>query len=276
MATKKFRIRGLTSLLTTFSFLISLISGIVLYFTPQGKVAHWVHWTFWGLDKDTWGAIHINSSLVFFFAAVYHTYLNWNVLLGYIRKKATGAFNLKTETLVALFLSVFIVVASLYDIQPFGTIMKWNEDIKDYWASKADSEPPIPHAEAMTVTEFCQKLNIPIQRFAKRAEEYGWDVKSNDDTIEEIARRSKIAPADIYKALQVVSSSGYGTGWGRKTLQQVCDELAKDPSVALEKLAAKGVKAQLDNSIRDISNGSNLKPIDIVNIISDGAVQVTH
>ena len=266
MANAKFNFRGFTSLLTTFSFLISLVSGIVLYFPPQGKVAHWVNWTFWGLDKDTWGAVHINSSLVFFIIVMWHIYYNWKLLIGYIKKRTQMALNLKTETLTALILSVFIVVASLYDIPPFGTIMKWNEDIKDFWAAKADSQPPIPHAEAMTVSEFCEKLNIPIERFENRAKQYGWDVKSRSDTIQEIAERSDMAPADIYKALQVTSGNG-GTGWGRKTLEQVCQELGKSPDTAIEELKSKNIVADKKAYIRDIAGEYRLRPVDIVNLI---------
>jgi len=276
MAKATFKFRGFTSLLSTFSFLISLVSGIVLYFTPQGKIAHWVHWTFWGLDKETWSALHINSSLIFFIIIIFHIYYNWKLLIGYIKKRAQMAFNLKAETLTALLISLFVIVASLYNIQPFGTIIKWNEDIKDYWAAKADAEPPIPHAEAMTVTEFCEKLNIPIERFENRAKQYNWKVLSNDDTIKDIAKRSNIAPSEIYKALQVASGTGNGSGWGRKTLQQVCQELGQDTQTALKKLKAKQIIAEENSYIRDIANDYQLRPIDVINIISDKKININH
>jgi len=53
MAIINFRWRGFTTLLTAFSFIISLVSGIVLYFTPQGKIANWTYRTFLGLNKYT-------------------------------------------------------------------------------------------------------------------------------------------------------------------------------------------------------------------------------
>ena len=97
----KFKFRGFVSLLTTATALISLFSGIVLYFTPQGKIAHWTNWTFWGLDKEIWGALHINSSLILFIVAIFHTYYNWGILIGYIKKKASMALNLKSELTVS-------------------------------------------------------------------------------------------------------------------------------------------------------------------------------
>lgn len=276
MSKVTFKFRGFTSLLSTFSFLISLVSGIILYFTPQGKIAHWVHWTFWGLDKETWSALHINSSLIFFIIVIFHIYYNWNLLIGYMKKRAKMALNLKAETLTALLISIFIIFASLYNIQPFGTIMKWNEDMKNFWAAKADAEPPIPHAESMTVSEFCEKLNIPIERFENRAKQNNWQILSNNDTIEDIAKRSHIAPAEIYKALQVASGSGNGSGWGRKTVQQVCQELGQDTQKAIAKLRAKQIIAKENSTIRDIANDNQLRPIDVINLMSDKKVQINH
>ena len=133
MPKTKFRFRGFTSLLMFFSFLISLISGIVLYFPPQGKIAHWTHWTFCGLDKEMWGALHINSSLIFFIIAVFHLYYNWKVIVRYVKKRAEMAFNLKYEFLFAVVISVYIIMATLLNIEPFKTVIKWNDDIAVYY-----------------------------------------------------------------------------------------------------------------------------------------------
>ena len=164
----KFKFRGFYSLLMFFSFLISLISGIVLYFPPQGKIAHWTHWTFWGLDKDMWGALHINSSLLFFIIAILHLYYNWKVLWRYIKKKAELGLNLKVELLISVIISIFIIAATIYNIEPLRTIIKWNDDIKNYWASQVEAQPPIPHAEDFTVVEFCEQFDISLQNFKQR------------------------------------------------------------------------------------------------------------
>jgi hypothetical protein len=268
----KFKFRGFYSLLMFFSFLISLISGIVLYFPPQGKIAYWTHWTFWGLDKEMWGALHINSSLIFFIIAILHLYYNWKVLFRYIKKKAVMAFNLKVELFIAAVLSIFIILATIYNIEPFRTIIKWNDDIKNYWAAQAQAQPPIPHAEDFTVAEFCEQLDIPLQNFQQRFNEQGWKFDNSEDKIKDIAKRNEISPADIYNLLKTPGKSSQSQrsgGWGRKSLDQVCKELNKDVEAVLKKLAAYGVTTSKDDQLKTIAAKHNMRPIDIVNMINE-------
>lgn len=274
MAKVSFRIRGFITLLTASSFLISLVSGIILYFTPQGRVANWTHWTFWQLDKETWAAMHINSSLIFFLIIFFHIYNNWKTLTFYIRRKVSEVAGLKLELIVTLILSFFIVVASIYNLQPFGKIIQWNDDIKNYWANKASAEPPMPHAELLTVTEFSAKLNIPLETFQKKLSDKGWDFAENE-TILQIAERNQISPADLYKIL-ITQSSGrnmasgnlqHGGGWGRKSIGDVCQSMDKNVDEALKILAAKGIQASKEDNIKDVAERYNLRPFDIVEMI---------
>ncbi|MDZ7402390.1 MAG: DUF4405 domain-containing protein [candidate division KSB1 bacterium] len=267
----QFKFRGFTSLLMFFSFLISLVSGIVLYFPPQGRVANWTHWTFWGLDKETWGALHINSSLVFFIIAILHLYYNWKILWMYIKKKAEMAINLKLELGIAAVVAIFIVLATLYNLQPFATIIKWNNDIKNYWSTRAEAEPPIPHAEDLTVTQFCEQLNIPLEKFERQMNQQGWQFDASSDKISDIAKRYGVSPAAIYKLLKTPeqTSSQHGTsGWGRKTLQQVCDELNLNVDDAIKKLEANGVTATKDDLLKALADQYGMRPLDIVNLIN--------
>jgi len=46
------------SLLTTFSFIAAAVSGLVLYVSPQGRVAYWQNWTMLRLGKGEWNSLH--------------------------------------------------------------------------------------------------------------------------------------------------------------------------------------------------------------------------
>ncbi|HOZ22421.1 MAG TPA: DUF4405 domain-containing protein [bacterium] len=267
----KFKFRGFTSFLMFFSFLISLVSGIVLYFPPQGKIAHWTHWTFWGLDKEMWGFLHINSSLVFFVIAILHLYYNWKVLFRYAKKKAVMAFNLKWELFAAIMLVIFVIAATLFNIEPFRTIVRWNEEIKTYWAEKEEAEPPLAHAEDLTVAEFCERLKISIESFQQAARTHGWKFESTEERIEEIARRSGTSPAKMYHRLvgEGLRTSGQRTsGWGRKSVLQVCQENQIEVDVALQRLAAEGIGVSRDELIRSIAGEYGLQPIAVVRLIT--------
>jgi hypothetical protein len=270
-----------------FSFLLSLISGILLYFTPQGKIAHWTNWTILGLDKEMWAALHINSSLIFFVIFIFHLYFNWRVLVRYVKKRAEMAFNLKYEFVFASIISIFIVVATLFNIEPFKTVIKWNDDIKNYWASQAQAQPPIPHAEDMNVTDFCKNFNISYEFFEQKMNQKNRIFKNKNETIKDIAHRNKISPADIYRFLtpSMYNKQDWGTnqaqgqpgvhlqiqgqGWGRKTLQDVCKTINIDMDKAINILSRNGIKASKNELVRNIATNYNLRPIDIINMMQN-------
>ena len=52
MALKKFNFRALTSLTLLWMFLALLVSGVVLYIAPPGRIAHWTDWALLGLTKE--------------------------------------------------------------------------------------------------------------------------------------------------------------------------------------------------------------------------------
>jgi hypothetical protein len=52
MSTKTLHSRGFASLLTTFSFIVMSISGILLFIVPQGRIAEWTDWRMLGLTKS--------------------------------------------------------------------------------------------------------------------------------------------------------------------------------------------------------------------------------
>jgi hypothetical protein len=271
---KSFKFRAFTTLLSLWSFLISLVSGIILYFTPQGKIAHWTDWSIWGLDKETWGALHINSSLIFFIIIIFHVTYNWPVLINYIIKKTRATLNRKRELAVATLLAIFITLASLYDWQPFAMIIKWNQDIKNYWAREAESQPPIPHAEQMTLKEFSEQINVPLVYFETKMKEKGWTFRDRTQTIQEIAEKNNISPADFYEGLELVapgtgSSSGTGQGWGRMTVTQASEQIGLEPELALRNLQNAGIIAGPASNIRDLAEQVQKTPAEIVELMRE-------
>jgi len=68
--TRLFKPRPFVAFVVTFAFLITTITGIVLYIVPQGRIANWVDWHLLWLGKDQWADLHILLGLVFILAAV--------------------------------------------------------------------------------------------------------------------------------------------------------------------------------------------------------------
>lgn len=47
--------RKITSLTGLLSFLITLLTSVILYVVPEGRVAYWADWHLLGLTKTQWG-----------------------------------------------------------------------------------------------------------------------------------------------------------------------------------------------------------------------------
>jgi len=69
--------RSLIAFIVTWAFGILMITGLVLYVIPQGRVAFWTHWSLLGLSKEQWGDVHMMFGGVFIIAAIVHLYYNW-------------------------------------------------------------------------------------------------------------------------------------------------------------------------------------------------------
>ena len=54
---KPFSWKPFTSFFILLSFVVLLLSGVVLYVAPPGRIANWTQWQF-GLDKEQWQALH--------------------------------------------------------------------------------------------------------------------------------------------------------------------------------------------------------------------------
>ncbi|MBD3287680.1 DUF4405 domain-containing protein, partial [candidate division KSB1 bacterium] len=121
----KFHFKSFTSLFVFLSFLMMTISGIILYFTPPGRVAHWSEWRFWALTKEQWQAQHTIFSLLFIIFAALHIYYNWKVFIGYIKKQAQKGLNRKREIAWATVLTILVAILTQVNVPPFSTIMNW-------------------------------------------------------------------------------------------------------------------------------------------------------
>ena len=196
--TRRFNGRGFTSLLLTVSFLVVIVTGIILYVTPKGRVAHWTNWTLFGLGKEQWSAIHMVNSLLFVIVSIVHLYLNWGVLWRYIKKKTSGV-RLR-ESVAALVVTAVVCVGTFYQIPPFGWIVSVNDGIKAYWALRA-VRAPVPHAEDFSLERFADEIDLPVQDAIDALRKEEFDVQNAQIKIKELGEQRGIPPNEVYEAI---------------------------------------------------------------------------
>ena len=80
--------RKITSMTMFVSFILLVLTSIILYIVPHGRVAYWADWHLWGLTKREWGSLHINLGFLFLFAGLLHMYYNWAPIKAYMKDRS--------------------------------------------------------------------------------------------------------------------------------------------------------------------------------------------
>ncbi|NOX17344.1 MAG: DUF4405 domain-containing protein [Chlorobi bacterium] len=277
MKHKKINWRAFTSVYMGFSAVIVAVSGIILYLAPPGRVAHWSYWSLLWLTKTEWQAIHTIFTFLLIFAGGLHLYYNWKALMNYLRRKTRESFQLRTEMLIALVLTVFIFAGTYSEIPPFSSVMDFGEALTDSWSSK-ETEPPIPHAEQLTLGEFARLIKVPEENFARLLEKNGYAVKDASLTLEELATQYDVTPSKFYelvnnrKTVSTEASSGaqsyvQGSGFGRKNLSEVFRENNISWEEGINILSKANIKVISDDKLKNIAEENDVDPNEIINAL---------
>lgn len=268
-----FNWRSFLSVYMGFSFLIMTVTGIILYIAPPGRVAHWSNWTLAGLLKEEWQAIHTIFTFIFIAAGVLHIIFNWKPLLSYLRKKAEDNSKIKKETVMAALFSLLILVGTLFAIPPFGTVMDVGEYFTESWSTE-EVEPPVPHAERMTIEEFAATIKMEKEEFIAVLKRSGLVVKEYSTTIQELADQYSIAPSKIFAIVKSPNSEKsesslpkMGSGFGRKMLSEVLNDYNLSWDNGIELLGKKNIVVESDCKIKDLAEENNVTPIEVVKIL---------
>lgn len=289
--------RGFISLLIALSFIFAFISGVILYLSPQGRIAYWINWKFLWLTKTDWTNIHIIFCLIFVIAAFFHIYYNWNVLLNYIYSKAKKIMNLKRELAIICFLLIISFIGSLKPFPPFSFIIKFNEYLKTVWIKSPEYEPPYGHAELLSLEEFSKRRNIDLNQAIRVLNEKGVRIQSPKESIGLIAKNNNLSPLQVYEIIKPLegktsavetkdlsmTTNGRnlqnkiskwtkdeiirefeGRGIGKKTLKQICVENKIDINKAIAKLRNKGFEVNQEETLKQIADKNNTSPIEVL------------
>ncbi|HSP89439.1 MAG TPA: DUF4405 domain-containing protein [Vicinamibacterales bacterium] len=277
-ASTKFHWKVFVSFYVVFSFLALAVSGIVLYVAPPGRVANWSVWQLLFLTKAQWQAVHTIVALAFLVAGAFHVYFNWKVLVAYLKSKLQSGLRMKRELAAASLTGVAILAVSMTGVPPFGTVMDVGEEIKNSW-STSSSEPPVPHAELMTVEKLAETVKIPVAKALANLEAKG--VKGAQPTmiVQQVADENGLTPQQVYQRIQSEDakpkvSMAEGGGWGRMSVQQVCERYSIPVETGVARLQAAGFDVQAAAMIRDLASARGKTPIDIAKIVvgDDGTI----
>jgi len=191
-------LRQLVGLFLFFNGLIIIITGIVLFIMPHGRIAYWINWKFIELNKDQWSNIHIISALLFIIAIIFHIGLNWKAFLSYFYYKdfKIGVL-LKSPLAISLTSTILVIILTIYNLPPVRQVISLEKAVKKSWETKYN-QPPIPHAEKLSLSKLCKLANIPPSQGLKKLKEKGWKVISLREKVKTIAEINHRSPIDLW------------------------------------------------------------------------------
>lgn len=269
--TKPFRWKAFVSLYVVFSFIVLGVSGLVLYVAPPGRIANWSTWRLALLTKAQWQAVHTLVAFVFLVAASFHLYFNWKVLMAYVRSKLTEGLHMKREVSAASAAGLLLLALTIGGVPPFSSVMEAGDGIKNSWAGPA-KEPPIPHAEELTVQKLAETAKVPVEQARQNLQQHGVTLDRADMTVKQIAASNKLTPEQVYQRMYAdgakpMVAQGQGGGWGRKTVQDICVQYGVAAETGLARLKAAGFTATATVALKELALGAGKTPMDIAQII---------
>jgi hypothetical protein len=284
MEKKRFHTRGFISLLTFGSFIVMTVNGIVLYFAPEGRIAHWVDWSVFGFSKEGWSDMHIVSSFLFVAVGIYHLVYNWKPFVSYVSKKLSGGLRLKKELVIAAAVSIYIMFAPVYHIFPCNYIVDFGGYLKKLSIIGPEYEPPFGGAEAVSLKSLAKRVNIDLERALAELRANGITVESGDTTLKKIAEENGTVPMKLYALMkkveqkpesvqqasytpELVEEKFSGTGFGRKTLAEMCKAAGVDINIAKDRLRKNNIEMKDDETMKDAATRRSADAIDILKVI---------
>jgi hypothetical protein len=164
MSNRHRRGRALTSLCSLVSFFLLVFTGMILYTEPHGRVAYWMKWHFFGLEKEQWGNIHLFAGLLFIVAGGFHLFYNWQPLIRYLSDKIETGLRYQREPIISSLIFIRILASGIWSLPPLVYVADLGEAIKSAWVTSPELEPPFGHAEMVSLKTFCKKQGIPLHQ----------------------------------------------------------------------------------------------------------------
>ncbi len=267
--------RKITSLTALVSFVLLMLTSIVLYMVPSGRVANWAGWTFSGLEKGDWEALHVNLGVLFLIAVILHTWYNWSAIVTYLRSRTQALKIFTPDFNAALVVTLLVAGGSLAGLPPMKTIV----DFGDTLSTRADiayGEPPYGHAEYSTLVDFAEKIRIDLDTVLTALTEAGIKFLSAEETLGQVAANNNSTPQKLHAI--VLSAAGKTVapgmmpedppaGLGSRTLVVLCDTYGLEITYVMQILEQEGIRAAPNERLRDIAANNNMDPHSIYRLI---------
>lgn len=276
-------LRRVTSLTALLCFLVVLLTSFVLYICPHGRVAYWADWTFFGISKDGWGSIHINTGILFLLCLLLHLYYNWTPVMDYLKDKSKDFKLFTADFNIALVVTLVFIVGTMAGVPPFSSILDFSEDLKEA-AGEKYGEPPYGHAELSTLKTLAKRMDIDLQASLVALQAAGYEAKGND-TVIEAARRYGVSPQAIYSVMTAGKAAEGNAGekgmpkepkpgLGKRTIADLAEMYGFDADALVEAMKAQGMAIEKDATMKENAVAVGVGPHELYELIREALISM--
>lgn len=197
----KFSWQSFISIGLLLSFIIMLISGLVLYIAPEGSLSRWIGWDVLNLTKSQWEKQHTVFSFLFVIFSFLHILLiNWDLLISYF-VPGKMAFKSYKELIIAFAIILLVFVGTLTNLNPFKFITSLGDEISDSYSEQVQM-PKVADAEKLSLGEFADKVfDIDFEELKGILEKLNFDDIKEDAIVLDFCKWNDLTPEELYKII---------------------------------------------------------------------------
>ena len=276
-------IRKTTSMTMLLSFLLLVVTSIILYIVPYGRVAYWSDWHLWGLTKTQWGNLHVNLGFFFLLTGLLHIFFNWKPLISYLKDRAKRMTILTPAFSIALALSVFVAAGTLLNIPPMSLVTDFGEAIKGRAAEKY-GEPPYGHAELSSLELFIRRTDLDPAMVRDNLAKHKIQYQNMQQSIREIAHRNNLTPKELFAIMQSGGQQADRSitkslptapppGFGRRTLEDICRDYHLDYRRISKALQKQGLTIKPGTTFKSIAAANRINGHRLFNLLYKAAME---
>ncbi len=291
------KIRRIVSLTVFLAFIFLALSGIMLFLSPQGRVAYWAGWTLFGLSKEQYTAVHTTFMVLFLVAGIWHIVLNWKPIVGYLKDRTRRVRLFTPESSVAMALGLFFLLGPLVGLPPFKQFLDAGAGVKDFWEASSGS-PPWGHAEESSLQRFCRGMEdferlengspvvIDCEQALAALQAEGIRVASLTERLVDIAQvngttpqalgaivMSTATPVEPGEVAPGVDAAGFYhrpySGLGRMTMREYAEEYGYDLETILSTLRGEGLELDPDARLREEATRLGSDPEGLLDLLNE-------
>lgn len=139
-AKKRFYFKSFASFSVAGFFILAVLSGVILYFAPQGRIAGAAGWDVLGLGRQPWMGLHLITGFLFAGFGIAHFLFNFRTFKCYFSRAGQRLIRYRFELVAAVAVITVVTAGTIFNIPPFSIVHEGHREAKSSWVEKVGKD----------------------------------------------------------------------------------------------------------------------------------------